>query len=64
MWEHKHLPAIGKGQYSQDGEAVIELGARSQGMLEELEKAHIYIEMLDKRLNQLQEIVQVQAEMI
>ena len=64
MWEHKHLPAIGKGQYSQDGEAVIELGARSQGMLEELEKAHIYIEMLDKRLNQLQEIVQVQAEML
>lgn len=54
MWSNRHLPAIGAGQYDDNGDAVIEFGARSQGMLEELEKAHIYIEQLDLRLNELQ----------
>jgi hypothetical protein len=55
MWQQKHLPAVGPGRYSADGTPFMELGARSQGMLEELEKAHIYIEQLHLEIEQLKE---------
>jgi hypothetical protein len=64
MWENKHLPAVGEGVYEADGTPVIEIGARSQGMLEELEKAHIYIEQLNQELRQLRETVAVQQELL
>lgn len=51
MWEEKHLPAVGPGTYNPDGTARIDLAAKTMGMLEELEKAHIYIEQLHNRLN-------------
>lgn len=50
MWANKHLPAVGAGKYDEDGRSVIELGANSTAMLEELEKAHIYIEQLNTSL--------------
>ena len=50
MFRNKHLPAVGPGHYNEKGEPVILLGRRSQGMLEELEKAHIYIAHLDRDL--------------
>ena len=46
MWQNQHLPAVGPGQVNDQGQGLINVGARSQGMLEELEKAHIYIEQL------------------
>lgn len=52
MWENKHLPSIGAGEYTEDGRAVFDLGQSRAGMLEELEKAHIYIDQLDDRLRQ------------
>jgi hypothetical protein len=64
MWENKHLPAVGKATYDADGTAVVEIGARSQGMLEELEKAHIYIEELNQELKQLREVVSAQQELL
>lgn len=50
MWEKKHLPAVGGATYSEDGTAYVELGQRSRAVLEELEKAHIYIDQLHSRL--------------
>ena len=44
MWDKSHLPAVGKGA---DTLNVLEA---NRGMLEELEKAHIYIERLNDKL--------------
>lgn len=52
MFKHKHLPAVGAGTYNRDGIPVLDLGKRSQGILEELEKAHIYIAQLNSTLGQ------------
>ncbi len=55
MWANRHLPAVGGGEYAENGQAVIDLGRRSQGMLEELEKAHIYIDQLHREIRELQD---------
>ena len=52
MWEHRHLPAVGAGQVNAQGQGMVNVGVRSQGMLEELEKAHIYIEQLHGEMTQ------------
>jgi hypothetical protein len=52
MWSNKHLPAVGKGEYDENGMARIELGKQQVGLLEELEKAHIYIDQLYNTLQQ------------
>ena len=44
MWEKRHLPAVGAGQQT------VPLVKTTYGILEELEKAHIYIERLNERL--------------
>jgi len=54
MWREKHLQAIPKATVNEDGKQVIEVGANSKGILEELEKAHIYIEDLNKRIKILE----------
>jgi len=54
MWKEKHLPAVGPARLNDKGQTVIQVGARSQGLLEELEKAHIYIHQLDSRVTELQ----------
>ncbi len=53
MWENKHLPAVGAGQYDDEGRAVIDFTARSQAVLEELEKAHVYIATMNGQLTEL-----------
>ena len=53
MWREKHLPAIAPAQVNADGKTRINIGARSQGMLEEIEKAHIYIEQLHHKIDDL-----------
>jgi hypothetical protein len=55
MWQEKHLPAMPKMQKDENGREIVEIGARSRGVVEELEKAHIYIEQLHNDINQLQE---------
>lgn len=52
MWENKHLPAVGPGKYDEEGRSIIEVGAHSSAMLEELEKAHIYIARLNDKLKE------------
>ena len=46
MWTNKHLPAL-KSAVQIEEEGRINLNERREQMLEELEKAHIYIEQLN-----------------
>ncbi|MEK6284813.1 MAG: hypothetical protein AABO57_03655 [Acidobacteriota bacterium] len=52
MWTNKHLPAVGGRKVDEHGREVVEIGARMRGMLEEIEKAHIYITTLSDRITQ------------
>jgi hypothetical protein len=78
MWANSHLPKMTPAKVNARGQGVINVGQRAQGMLEELEYAHIYIEQLhgdvqglqkdldrrDAELAQLrQEIDEIKAEM-
>lgn len=60
MWSRQHLPAVGPGEYDSEGVAVIDWERRSQGVLEELEKAHIYIAQLDEKMAALQDRMDTQ----
>jgi hypothetical protein len=53
MWQHKHLPALLPAKVDAEQRTVINVAARSQGVLEELEKAHIYIEQLHEAIAEL-----------
>lgn len=55
MWQHRHLPKMAAAEVNDHGKGVINVGERSQGMLEELEYAHVYIEQLHGNLQQLRE---------
>ena len=58
MWAEKHLPALPKAPVGLTG--PVNLVSHQMGMLEELEKAHIYIDQLNERLakqdNRLEEL--------
>jgi len=43
MWKNKHLAAIPKAKVDENGMEVVEVGSHRKGIVEELEKAHIYI---------------------
>lgn len=51
MWNNKHLPAVGERKVDEQGHEIVEIGARMRGLLEELEKAHIYISTLSERIS-------------
>jgi len=53
MWREKHLPAITKATVDEQGQEVVEVGAHRRGIVEELEKAHIYIQQLKRELDAL-----------
>jgi len=55
MWQQKHLPAIPKAEVDEAGREIIEVGAHRRGIVEELEKAHIYIEQLHERIKMMEE---------
>ena len=54
MWKNKHLPGVTKHTQNGDGATVIKVGERSQQLLLELEKAHVFIERLNAKLVKLQ----------
>lgn len=63
MWQHKHLTAIPKARMDGNGQEIVDIGAHRKGIVEELEKAHIYIEQLHKRIKALEEkLVKLEAE--
>ncbi|GAX59311.1 T4-like proximal tail fiber [Candidatus Scalindua japonica] len=55
MWNNKHLAAVPKAKVNEDGMEVVEVGAHRKGIVEELEKAHIYIEQLHEHNKKLEE---------
>lgn len=52
MWKNRHLPAIPKATVDENGIEIVEVGAHRKGIVEELEKAHIYISQLEEKLQQ------------
>jgi hypothetical protein len=57
MWKNKHLKAVPAVQKNVEGKEVVDIGAMNKGILEELEKAHVYIEQLNNRLKALEKEV-------
>jgi hypothetical protein len=57
MWREKHLPAIPKAKVDEEGREIVEVGSHRRGIVEELEKAHIYISQLEKRISKLERII-------
>jgi hypothetical protein len=55
MWENSYLPAVGP---TQDGRTRISVFEKTTGMLNELEKAHVYIERLHMRLQQQEQAIE------
>jgi hypothetical protein len=65
MWENKHLKAIPKAEVDEDGQEIVEVGAHQKGIVEELEKAHIYIEQLNTKNKELEDrIAKLEALLI
>lgn len=62
MWNNKHLPAVPKSKLDDNGEEVVEIGSHRKGILEELEKAHIYIEQLEKRISIIEKTMNAQSQ--
>lgn len=54
MFSEGHLPSVPKEQLGEDGRPTIDLVAYQMGMLEELEKAHLYIGQLHTHVGELQ----------
>ncbi len=54
MWENGHLKALPVVSPDAGGFEVVDIVQQQRGILEELEKAHIYIDQLNKRLAQQQ----------
>ncbi|MBI5664202.1 MAG: hypothetical protein HZC49_03785 [Nitrospirae bacterium] len=62
MWNNKHLPAIPKAAVDETGKEIVEVGAHRRGIVEELEKAHIYIEQLNKQIKEQSAMIQLLEE--
>jgi hypothetical protein len=54
MWKNKHLQAISGVKKDENGLEIIEVGAQQRGIVEELEKAHVYIEQLNAKIEALE----------
>ena len=55
MWKEKHLKAIPKARADENGFEIVEVGSHRKGIVEELEKAHIYIDQLHKQIKVISE---------
>ena len=58
MWKHRHLKAIPGASVDENGQEIVEVGSHRKGIVEELEKAHIYIEQLQTRISQLEAAIE------
>lgn len=54
MWKNRRLPAISLPEKIEDGQGTIDIIQDRKRLLEELEKAHIYIEQLNERIKKLE----------
>ncbi len=55
MWENRHLKSVPPAQRMENGESRMNYGDTMMGMLEELEKAHIYIQQLNEKIQKLED---------
>ncbi|MEZ5437926.1 MAG: hypothetical protein R3F12_06170 [Lysobacteraceae bacterium] len=53
MWQNGHLPKVEPAKVNEDGKGTFNVASRSQGVLEELEYAHVYIEKLNADIQRL-----------
>lgn len=58
MFREKNLKAVPRKELDENGQQIIEIGSHSKGILEELEKAHIYIHQLNERIKELEEKIE------
>jgi hypothetical protein len=58
MWENKHLQAVPGVTKDENGQEIVEVGSHQKGILEELEKAHIYIEQLANKIKALEATIE------
>ena len=58
MWTNKHLEAIPKAEVDESGREILRVGAHRKGIVEELEKAHIYIEQLQNQIHSQNSLIQ------
>ncbi len=61
MWEQRHLPALPSASESGNG---VDILSHQMGVLEELEKAHIYIANLNTALKELQSEMMLREKVI
>jgi hypothetical protein len=54
MFNNKHLKAVPKAKADENGIEIVEVGTHRRGILEELEKAHIYIHQLSSQNKELE----------
>ena len=54
LWMEYFPLLLEKAEYDENGQQIIEVGAHRKGMLEELEKAHLYIAQLNEKNENLQ----------
>lgn len=64
MWKNKHLKGIPQSRRDQDGAEVVEIGLHRRGIVEELEKAHIYIARLNRENKALEEQARLLEEQL
>lgn len=62
MWQNKHLKSIPKAAVDSDGNEIIEVGSHRRGIVEELEKAHIYIGQLNDHIEKQNNRIQLLEE--
>ena len=55
MWSNKHLKAVPKASVDTNGREIVEVGSHRKGIVEELEKAHIYIDQLNIKIKSMEE---------
>ena len=53
MWQNKHLKAVPKAFKDSEGQDIVEWWNRNKGVLEELEKAHVYIDQLNTQIKDI-----------
>jgi len=64
MFSNGHLKAVPKAKKNNKGQDVVEYGSHIKGILEELEKAHIYIHKLNETIKNQQQVITKLSERI
>ena len=64
MWQNKHLKAVPKATKDSEWQDIVEWWIRNKGILEELEKAHVYIGQLNEQNKLLKQEIEEIKEIL